>query len=403
MYTDMLAAFSRTVSQGGWLGGCEPEMSPQDQQWLRLRREANSDGAAISHTFNWYLDTTRRSMGLWRNHFTSRRFLFDGGSLNEGPVLRLYNERGVSEAAAEAHTKLGVLREAPALEVVAKSCPWLATACGNGTIQGAIFVEGYTFDIRHVVKNLLNHLEDRQVRFSWNSLCEEAILDSHDQVTGLRFSHGMEFASDYVILPGAYAEHGLLEQFKVRISGVAGRWLLIPRPPGFLNPMKSHFSMRSTAGCTRPVVDLNFTPYQDRSRNRDYLAIGGGYLHAGSFPFRYSRDELGIVDAEIERAVRLLMPEWFEKCERAGDVIRSEALCVRSFTPDDRPAVAVRQTDRGGAFILHAGLNTGTTAMAPAIAASVVDYIASDDTVHAADFGAISDHHFESRLPGYWG
>ncbi|MGC4031005.1 MAG: hypothetical protein QM754_04560 [Tepidisphaeraceae bacterium] len=157
----------------------------------------------------------------------------------------------------------------------------------------------------------------------------------------------------------------------VELAGLAGRWLLMPKPERWAGPVKIHIGPRLTPNGPRPVLDLNLFVYFDSERQQEMLAVGGGYLHVGQYPFSYDEAEMRLVDADIAAAVAHWMPSIYAEAQAAGTLVRSSATCVRSITANDCPAVVCTPTAAGGRLIFHAGLNTGTTAMAPAIASDI--------------------------------
>ncbi|HEX8325245.1 MAG TPA: FAD-dependent oxidoreductase [Tepidisphaeraceae bacterium] len=384
MYPDMAGAFTRRATEGGWLGDDVPSYSESEQAWLRARHAANHDAAGLAVTADWFAQTSLDAMDRWRELFDSHASLFVGTSLiRDAGVLCLYDQPHLVNLAADAHHRLGTLQATLDAAALADEAPELATACRTGTIAGGLRVTGYSLDVKRLTLNLINALEATGVRFVWSNECTAVNRDGQNRVASLQFTRGRVTADDYVLHPGAYAGAALSAAFGLKISGVAGRWLLLPRPLGLPCPVKVHFSPRETRQGTHAVMDLNLTPYIDPQRDREYLAIGGGYLHVGDYPFRYDDVERRHLDDEIATAVRRLLPDWFARCEADGSVVRSDATCVRALTPDDRPAVICEPTAHGGHLLLHAGLNTGVTAMAPAIAHHIACLLRTGEAKHA--------------------
>lgn len=380
-YPDMANALARTVTQGGWLGRSLKDYPSADRAWLRARATANADTAGIVATADWFARSSVDSMARWRRLADQRLGLFEGTSLTpHDGVLCLYDRLDLARQAAAVHARLDTLREMLGPDALAELSPTFAPACRSGDIGGAIRVAGYSFDVKRFVTNLIVDLKAAGVRFEWDTECLGVEHDGCGNVRGLRLRDGVRSADHYVLHPGAYGNAAFADDLGVPLAGVAGRWLLVPRPPGFDCPVKAHVSPRTTDAGDHAVIDVNLTPYHDAVRGGDYLAIGGGYLFVGHFPFGFDEVEMRALDNELEHAARRLMPDWMSQCESDGRIVRSDATCVRAFTPDDRPAVIHRPTARGGHLLLHNGLNTGATALAPFIAKGIATTILNDDT-----------------------
>lgn len=372
---EIAGIFEKPYSQGGWLGRAT---MPDEADWLRRRQAAWQDRERVAKALHWYAETSRRAMTLWPKLRAEHPRVFANVDWLECPVLRLYDDTPTALTAREVHRQLGINAAtlySPQIDPnhieILRGYPWLGEAWQRQRIGGAFTVGGTALNIKRLVRNLINDLERRKVHFAWHSECQHVSFDNNNQVKGLQFNNGMIRADDYVIAPGAYAGPELLRSLGVELAGLAGRWLLIAKPQNWGGPVKIHLGPRLTASGPRPVLDLNLFPYFDADRQQEMLAIGGGYLHVGQYPFSYDKAEMRLLDADIAAAVSHWMPNHYAEAQAADTLVRSAATCVRSITADDRPAVADFLTDTGGRLIFHAGLNTGTTTMAPAIAADI--------------------------------
>jgi glycine/D-amino acid oxidase-like deaminating enzyme len=344
---------------------------------ITLLEGCNSWSELSGPAFDWQIRTTRRAMELWRELFANDRDLFEGTSLHTDSILRLFGGAGELEGAAKLLRSLDARCDVLGVGELTTVAPCLVEACGRGTVSGALRIEGFSLNILRFVGNLLDWLERRGARLRWNWECREVVSDSSGEVEGVRFEAakpqanqasrssrvGFEQADHYVVAPGAYCGAGLLDQLGIELHGVAGRWLLMPQPQGFSVPLK----MR----CAESQINLNFVPYFDSGRGREYVSVSGGYIEAGEFPFACDPAEIAKVDAALERAARRVLP--------GGEIERSDAICMRSATNDHRPAVAIRGTAAGGFFVFHSGLNTGTAAMAPAIARAISELLSEKE------------------------
>lgn len=365
-------AFERTVTDGGWLGR-EPD--ERSRWWAHARRAAAMDARAVAETTDWYALASARALDLWSRAARDDAHLFDGASLYQGAITRLYDSPPVASTAARQHQDRGVLvRHIEDAASLKAQVPLAESSIGAGTVRAAVVTRGMSLDIRRFVANLIEHLEGLEVTFSWNTRVTGLRWHDGERLSAVQTPAGEVAARDVILAPGAYSPPSLLEPLGGRITGVAGRWLLMPRPPGWAGPLKLHLTPEGQ-GVAGPALDLNFMAYHDQARDRDALAVGGGYIHVGGPPFATDPAQLARVDAQIASAVERLWPEWWRRCDREGAIVRSSALCVRSFTTDDRPAFINRPTTLGGRFVVHAGLNTGTATMAPAIAEAIADVL----------------------------
>lgn len=251
-------------------------------------------------------------------------------------------------------------------------------ACDEGRIAGGLVVPGFTFNVHRFVDNLLMHLEEAGVLCRWNTTVRRIQTETGGRVSGLLTNSGAIRADHYSLHPGAYGDHELLQgtPAEERIGGVAGRWLVLPRPASMRRRgVKIHGDARSESGASLPVVDLNLTPRHLDGAEK--IIVGGGYVYVGNppFPMEESAPAFRLIDTENERIVTLFLGKAYRHAVSDGSLARSDATCVRSFSDNDEPLCEQLPTANGGVLTIDGGTNTGTTTAAPFIAQSVVERI----------------------------
>ncbi len=368
MYPDMKWAFEHPVSDGGWLAKPISEFSKEDQVWLQKRAMATENQEIVHELFeSYYIKHNKESIHAWQELFKNKNFLFYNTDSTDpfAGVLRLYDNQKLFDTAIETHSKYGFLKEKLSLDEVANKFPIYKNACEQGLIAGGIIAEGFSFNILQFADNVINYLEQEGVTFVWNTEIEKIELDENGFVLGLSTKTDELITSDYYsINPGAYGI-GLLDNTpaKGKLGGVAGRWLVMPRPAGYNTPTKIHGDRRSGF----PVTDNNLTPYMENGK--PMIAVGGGYVYVGSNEKEYANQEAyKVVDEENERTIKLYFGQFYEEAKRNGEIEVWTNTCVRSFTYDDKPVHEVMKTKDGGVLTITAGTNTGTTTIAPYLA-----------------------------------
>ncbi len=239
----------------------------------------------------------------------------------------------------------------------------------QGKIAGGIIAEGFSFNILQFVENAITYLEKSGVHFFWNSGIQKIEINN-GVVEGLVNSNGELLVADhYSINPGAYG-NSMLDNTpaKGKIGGVAGRWIIMPRPNGYDMPTKIHGGQREGF----PVTDNNLTPFIQNGK--PMWAVGGGYVYVGNNSQNYpDQDSYGIVDSENERTIRIFTADFYESAKKNNGIIVWQKPCVRSFSYNDAPIHEILPTSRGGKMTITAASNTGTTTIAPYLAKWTAD------------------------------
>lgn len=367
MYPKMRWAFEHPVSEGGWLAKPMDQYSPEDQEWLRQRHIAAEDQDAIQQLFEeYYVKHNRESIKMWQNLYESKSFLFkdcDTTDPYEG-VLRLYDSQILFNSVVTSHQKYNFLKETLSVDDIKKRFSVYKDACEKNLIAGGIIAEGFSFNVLQFCRNVISYLDTEGVKFNWDTEVSKIEIEN-EVVQGLRTNTAELITSDhYSINPGAY-DPALLENTgaKGKIGGVAGRWLLMPRPESYDVPTKIHGDKRDGF----PVTDNNLTPCIIDGKRM--IAVGGGYVYVGSNPNEYKdQDAYALVDAENERTIDLYFGDFYRKAKANGETHIWHNTCVRSFTYNDEPIHEIIKTKQGGFLTITAGTNTGTTTIAPYLA-----------------------------------
>lgn len=368
MYPKMKWAFENPVSEGGWLAKDTQKYSIVDQEWLKRRSNATFKQDQVKSLFeDYYVNHNRESIGLWKALYKSNPALFKNTDISDPDhgILRLYDTQASFDSAVLSHEQYGFLKEKLSTAQVSKRFPSYRHAAENNLIAGGIIVDGFAFNVLQFIDNSIDYLESLGVSFFWNTEISEIELNEDGIVTGLKTTREELIVSQhYSINPGAYG-NSLLNNTaaKGRLGGVAGRWLIMPRPEGCDFPTKIHGDKREGF----PVTDNNLTPFTLDGKNM--IAVGGGYVYVGSDEKEFHGQEAyKIVDSENERIMQLYFGDFYKSAKQKNEVIIWKNACVRSFTDNDDPIHEIIRTASDGYLAITAGTNTGTTTIAPYLA-----------------------------------
>jgi glycine/D-amino acid oxidase-like deaminating enzyme len=367
MYPDMQGAFTKPLTAGGWLGQSEHQYRIEDRDWLRERYLANEQAHEIQQRFNAYVEENRASLTLWCELWRADSHLTRGIDLDRDGVLRVYGSEGLWQMAGTFHEQQGVLRERIAIDQTVKRFPFLKDAVATGKIAGCLVVEGYAFRVQVFLRNLINSLQKDGVQFNFNLGIQDLEWAAADVLGGIKDAHGKIWsAQHYSFQLGAHDIHRLRKRVHAAdtIAGVAGGWILFPCPADFTLPMKVHDGIQVVDGTLRPVVDLNLKPVLAEDGRR-WLIVGGGYLFVGRPPFQIDPANEMLMYAEIKRVCQRFLPAAYETAHASGEIILSNRVCVRSFTPNDQELCYQISTAKDGIALFEGGGNTGTTTKAP--------------------------------------
>jgi len=356
------------VRDGGWLARPHSEFSENDQQWLKKRREASKNEAHIGDlNENYYVKHSKESIAEWLALRKAKPFLFKDTRItntDEGVLVLCSSER-LLRVNVEKYEQYGFLKQFLSGDAVAKRFPVYAQAYKDGNIAGGILVEGFAFNIHQFIENVLSYLESQGVVFFWNEEITKIELDEDKHVVGLRTKNNRLVTSEYYsINPGAYGNEILKNTpAKDKVCGVAGRWLVMPRPKDFTIPTKVLTDNRLGLS----IGDNNLTPFTENGQ--EMLAVSGGCVYTGSDHNNTPPpDVCKLVDSENERIVQLYMGPSYSELKKKNAITSWTNTCLRSFTYDDQPVHETMETAQHGLLTITAGTNTGTTALAPYLA-----------------------------------
>lgn len=344
------------------------EYSQDDQDWLKKRHKAASDPQHSANLYStYYAKFSHDSLIDWIDLLKSKPFLFENTDTtsHEDGVLVVCNSDNLLKETIDQYAKYNFLKRILTKSEINQIAPIYKNACDNGNIAGGLIVDGFAFNIHQFIENSLNHLEQKNVTFMWNEEVLEIEVGDDGRVQGLRTTHHNRVTSHhYSVNAGAYANQ-LLNNTPAqgKVAGVAGRWLIIPRPDGFTLPTKILTDSRFGPS----IGDNNLTPFTDNSERM--LAISGGSVFVGSDHRNLPSANLcQMMDIENERILRLYLPTHYNELKKSDTIKAWTNTCLRSFTYDDQPVHDTMKTKMGGVLTITAGTNTGTTALAPHLA-----------------------------------
>lgn len=378
MYPNMREAFFRKISEGGWLGNDLNKFSKEELDWLKKREIENEKTQKISENHEFYISNNIKGLNYYRELIKDLPQLFKDTDLHSDGILRLYDNEKLWNWSCELHDKSNALERKLSTSDISKEHPAFKEACVTGTIAGGLEAPGITLNIQQFSRNIISYLKENNIKFRWETKIESILKQENGCVDFILTQTGEKVESDYYFFhAGAYSEQTpyLDTDAHNKIAGVAGRWLVLPRPANFIKPVKIHGSSRVENSYLRPIVDVNLTPFTNKDDNKKYLAVGGGYMFAGFFPFSYLSEELSIVDSENHRAMEIFLGAAYKEAKNKGLLINSDKICFRSFTPDDMPLETELPTSTGGKLCITGGTNTGTATIAPSIAERMISKI----------------------------
>ncbi|HEY5714535.1 MAG TPA: FAD-dependent oxidoreductase, partial [Candidatus Gracilibacteria bacterium] len=327
MYPDMTSAFSKTVVEGGWLGTALKNYSEAEQRWIRNRASYGKLKEKIAEDFEHYVDGNKLSIGSWQELLSVHPEFFKETDINGPFIARFYDNQDLLDHSVRLHTKYKALHRVLDKDEVLSRHPAFREAVDKGLIAGGLEAPGITFNIKSVLRNMLNYLQNRGVAYFWDHEVDDIVFGDRDVIKAIR-SGGQDIEADHFSFhTGAYGS-ALWKNTPVEphIGGVLGRWMLLPKPEGFTLPVKIHGDQRREGSQQYPIVDVNLTPYTHPQKGTPYLALGGGYMYVGGYPFTWDQENMDRVDGENERVARLYLGSFYEKALAAGSIIQGKVM-----------------------------------------------------------------------------
>ncbi len=362
------------LQQGGWLPCSLSDLSNNDQEWLQKRESAFKEpGHIVNLEQKYYVPNASVSLAEWLVLRRQMPFLFEGADASDPQegVLVLCDNQELLEATVIKHEKAGFLKQVLSTGDISIKFPLYRKAVTDGIIAGGILIEGFSLNIHQFTENAIFFLEKKGVSFLWGVEISNMEFDPEGRLLGLKVKNGeMIVSKHFSVNPGAYGSDFLRgTMIENKIAGVAGRWLVMPRPNAFTIPTKIMSRNRLT------VSDNNLTPFTSKEGVK-MLAVSGGFLYLGTSMYDVTDSAYQAIDEANLKIVHTYLGE-------SGAVLyqnnRSKKICLRSFTYDDQPLYEIVETARGGSLVVTAGTNTGTTALAPYLAQSIEQVFRSKD------------------------
>ena len=281
-------AFRFPVYEGGWLGQALSAYHARERDWLAQRSRAYAHDKRIQDTEDYYLKNNLRALGLWHELIQQDPTLFAGADLHDQGVLRVYAHLDQAQSTLAYYRNHALAHQWLSTDQVAIRYPALAFACSHGRVAGVLEVEGLTFNVQTLARNLIEVLTSVAVDMHWLTEVRGFHRNIFGEVTGLITSRGTIVADSYVLNFGAYAPPGVLQGTAAHqcIGGVAGRWALCPQPIGWSGPVKLHGPACRYGPRFFPAYDLSLVPLRHPQTGVPYLAVGGGYVFLGEPPYQ---------------------------------------------------------------------------------------------------------------------
>lgn len=354
----------RTIQDDGWLAVAPGEFTRSERRWIARFLSLPTWKAEVFtediHRF------TAQAASLWASRQERQPHLFDDVGLSHG-VLALYAEESKAQSAEALHQRLGSLLRSMGPGELAHRHPACHPAVRQGAIVRGLEIRGFTLNIHRFVGRLLEHLEERGVRFHWNHPVHGLDWTPDGRVGGLQTPHGTVRSDHYVLSPGL-AAGPLLRGTRSAgaLQGMLGLWLHLPHPePCFRHSIKLH--REGNVG-----EDANIILGRD-SAGRSSLILGSGYGFLGQQQLDMGSPQVARLFEALEDTARRFFPNAYTAAQRDGSLQHQRKACVRPFSATGLGLFEVLNTDRGGRVILAGGHNTGGFAQAPVVAQAVAD------------------------------
>ncbi|GHF05305.1 NAD(P)/FAD-dependent oxidoreductase [Streptomyces morookaense] len=355
--------FRRPVEHNGWLARDPQSLTAEERGWIE---EFERVPSWLARTYNEDIFSLgAEAAGEWARLRHRRPELFEDVVLADG-ILRVYTDADHLRAALARHRAIGaLLRELPPAEL-ARDHPVLARPVREGTLAGGLLVPGFTLNVHKFTRRIVDWLEDRGVRFHWDTEVTGVRRDASGAVTGFDCAVPVPGSAHVVVSPGVYGPELLRgTPCEGKIHGVLGGWMRISnRATRLGNSLKVGRRGHVTE-------DANVTVGLDAD-GQEILIVGSGYGYTGAGTEPDERGlaavRLGILDT-IER----LFPDraGLRASSRAGDNYAFK-YCIRPWTATSLGLYHAEATAGARLFVINGGHNTGGFAQAPAIAAAVL-------------------------------
>ena len=373
IYPNMEAAFQKSIVNGGWLAKDKEYFNLRAQDWLNQRQSASLQGQQIESATSSFISDNIYGIRWFNSLAEKSPSLVKNTDFKNKGIIRLFDKESALNSALALNTKYNQLINYLQPKQISLKFGSFKEACMRGTIVGALETQGLTLEPHNFCRNIIDYLETKGVKFYWSTEINKIKLDD-GSVEGISDLSGQHFESDFFFFhTGAYASalYSNISPIKNKIHGVAGRWVLLENPGDIDCGIKIHadLSIRDKSPSKEFVFDIAVTPFTS-AEGKSMLAVGGGYLYLGPAPFDLLsfKDSLSFLDS--------FSLHTLDKFLAGSDILKTAKICdwtcVRSFTPEDSSVEVILPTKSGGKLAIAGGSNTGSAAIAPALAKRLI-------------------------------
>lgn len=347
----------RPLVNYGWSLGKAGQYSSADELWksefrkvpIVLANHYNEDIVNLSH----------ESLGIWRKMMHSHPHLFENITMTEG-LLRICSTAKHHDDQVRRQKHFQAFgRELDRSSLIA-DYPALEVGCRSGEIYAGIEVEGFTLNIHHFVKNLINEMENSGAKFHWNTEVK-SINRRNSVVWGLELEGDLRQWDHYFVSPGSYGR-SLLDDTLTRnkIHGVLGAWITLENSSPRLQKSIKFSREGHIASCGNIIIT-------DGINGASRLIIGSGFGYVGNNPENVSKEQLEKLYDSMQDYASKLFPDAYQASMDDGSLVASKKFCIRPWTPSCLGSFEVQEA-RDGCMIIASGHNTGGFAQSVSVA-----------------------------------
>ncbi len=342
---------------GGWVAKPINDLSKEEKGWANeFNRLGSGDGKTRDKLGEKISAINKESMFLWRRYIEKFPFLFsENTGLKDGGVLVFFHSKEDRDGDFqwETHVDSGskLVRQL-SKEDIRKNCNNFAEAKLEG-----IIVDGFSIHVIAFLKNLINYLERKKVKFFWNKKI--------DSLQELKKSY-----KNIIICSGAFGNDLLKNEKQIdiarKIKKVVGVWVTIQNP-GIYRPFKIK--------APPPTGYINATP--DNRKGKKVLIMSGGYGFVGDDDYTKGSVELTGLQVHFEEQIKRVFPKEYSIALKEGTLDRR--ICARPMTPDGMPVCkTIGKTKQNGEIIVATGNCAGGFTQAQFIAEKILRLLSQE-------------------------
>ncbi|MFD0385375.1 FAD-dependent oxidoreductase [Streptomyces stramineus] len=173
--------FRKPVERHGWLARDAWSLTPEEHAWIA---EFESVPSWLARAYNDDIfSLTAEAAEEWTLLRHRLPGLFDGVVLTDG-ILRVYSDPAHLKAALARHRALGAVLAELSPDELARAAPALAAPLRDGALAGGFLVPGFTLNVHKFTERAVTRLQERGVRFHWNTEVSRVRRDASGTVTG---------------------------------------------------------------------------------------------------------------------------------------------------------------------------------------------------------------------------